>query len=135
MQSLISGQSLKLLVLTIQDVEKDKDFQRIHNKEFRYKGLMYDIVRELKSGRTTTFVCLHDKRESKLFAGLKKLTRNKTYCSMVDHLSAYFLPPSMIELPAVHVEKVQFPVINVSLVVAVLHTWSPPPEPSPSRFI
>ena len=47
----------------------NSDFIRIDKGEFRYKGKLYDIVSETKSGNFTTFRCINDKNEEKLLAG------------------------------------------------------------------
>ncbi|MBI5473266.1 MAG: hypothetical protein HY961_13060 [Ignavibacteriae bacterium] len=44
--------------------------QWIEDHEFRYHGQMFDIVRTVMSGDTTTFVCINDRQEEKLFAHL-----------------------------------------------------------------
>lgn len=55
--------------------EKGNDrFQRIHAGEFRFDGEMYDIVRTEVRGDTTYYTCIHDVRESGLFARLDEMT-------------------------------------------------------------
>jgi hypothetical protein len=51
----------------------DPRFERIHAREFRYLGRMYDIVRQETRGDTTWYWCIHDFRESALFAQLDGL--------------------------------------------------------------
>lgn len=46
------------------------DFQRIHAREFRYRGMMYDIIRQEKGQDTTLYWCILDVKESGLFAML-----------------------------------------------------------------
>jgi len=55
----------------------NKHFQRIHEKEFRYKGEMYDIVKEENKTDTTYYYCIHDKEETKLFANLDTMIKNE----------------------------------------------------------
>lgn len=50
-------------------------FQRIHSKEFRYKGNMYDIIRQRDHGDTTWYYCIADVKESGLFASLESRIR------------------------------------------------------------
>ena len=45
--------------------------QWIHSKEFRYKGVMYDVVRKKTiDAKTIEFACINDEQEAKLFAHL-----------------------------------------------------------------
>jgi len=50
-------------------------FQRIHAREFRYNGKLYDIVREETHGDTTWYYCLPDEKETQLFANLDELVK------------------------------------------------------------
>ena len=52
-------------------------FEREHNKEFRFDGEMYDIIRSLDEGDTTVYICIHDVKESGLFADLERLTEEE----------------------------------------------------------
>jgi hypothetical protein len=69
-----SNRDLVLLKVSF-SLEKtpSSDFQRIHSKEFRYKGEMYDIVEQETRNDTTFYLCIWDKEETALFANLDKL--------------------------------------------------------------
>lgn len=45
-----------------------------HGREFRHYGEMYDIVRQEELGDTMYFYCIHDFKESKIYARIDKLT-------------------------------------------------------------
>lgn len=130
MQAIIQHHSKKLTVLTIADDEHDPDFQRIDKKEFMYKGSMYDIVREIRTGHKTVFICLHDSKESKLLAGMKRLNQNKLHFAVWNHLTMIFLPIPAGDLNLFFSGKLLFPRIEISLRSSFLQTWSPPPEHS-----
>ena len=53
--------------------EPNTHFQRIHAREFKYLGQMYDIVRQESCDDTTWYWCIHDFKESALFAELDGL--------------------------------------------------------------
>jgi len=53
-------------------------FQRIHEREFRYEGKMYDIVRREIHGDTTWYYCVSDEKETVLFANLDELVNRET---------------------------------------------------------
>lgn len=57
-----------LVLLKIKFPEKESHFRRIEKNEFSYYGKMYDVVIEHKSGDTTLFYCIHDKKEESLLA-------------------------------------------------------------------
>jgi hypothetical protein len=127
-QSIIQQHPAKMTILTIVDVENDREFHRIDRKEFRYKGTMFDIVREIKTGNTTVFICLHDTRESNLVAGLKRINQNKIHLAMWDQLVMIFLSQPANELNAAFSCNLIFPRIDISLKSSALPKWSPPPE-------
>ena len=56
--------------------ENQNDFEWLHSKEFRYKGNMYDIVRKtVISASETDLYCIHDVKETGLFAHLDFLVK------------------------------------------------------------
>ena len=61
----------KIIVLQIE--KKSKFFQRIHKKEFRYKGKMYDIIKEIPKKHHTIFYCINDEKEEQLIQSYSKL--------------------------------------------------------------
>jgi hypothetical protein len=131
MQSAITNHSEKYTILTIANVSTNKDFQRIHKKEFRYKGEMYDIVRELRTGQKTVFICLHDKKESKLFAGLKRVAGgNKMLFTHWNNMVMIFSSETLNHLPVDFRAIFIVPPQNVLVYPSYIPTWSPPPEKS-----
>lgn len=60
----------KLVVFSFPGTIKDKpvaEFKWTKSNEFRYKGEMYDIVREEIAGDSIIYHCIHDVKESGLF--------------------------------------------------------------------
>lgn len=69
-----------LVVLRIAKVWEETHnarFEREHSKEFRFHGEMYDIIHSRDEGDTTVYICIHDVKESGLFADLERLTEEK----------------------------------------------------------
>ena len=62
MRSVILRHPSKLISISVDDVRQNAEFRRIDRKEFIYKGIMYDIVRELKNGNKVVFICVQDTR-------------------------------------------------------------------------
>lgn len=58
--------------------QPNSSFQRIHSREFRYHGMMYDIVRQESHGDATWYYCILDAKESGLFANLDELVKRET---------------------------------------------------------
>jgi hypothetical protein len=63
----------ELEIIMISDSEissASSSFRFIKKNEFTYKGKLYDIVHQKIEGSNTTFYCINDKKEEKLFANL-----------------------------------------------------------------
>ena len=128
MQSVIHRKSSKIITLVINHPAGDRDFRRVDNKEFIFKGSMYDIVNEINTAKRTIFICLHDTRESRLVAGLKNIALNKLCLAMWDHLTMIFLSAPSLDLSPSVSSKFNFPSIDIEIDSSLLPTWSPPPE-------
>lgn len=61
---------LILLKITRSEEENSPAFQRIHEREFRYHGQMYDIVRQEQHSDTAWYYCVSDDQETVLFTHL-----------------------------------------------------------------
>lgn len=64
-----------IILLKILHPEKEGQFHRMENAEFTWYGKLFDVVVERKSGDTTLFYCLHDKKEESLLDGYTLLIR------------------------------------------------------------
>jgi hypothetical protein len=53
------------------------EFHWIHDREFRFRGSLYDVVRSDHRGDTTLLACINDVQEERLFAGLDALVRRQ----------------------------------------------------------
>jgi hypothetical protein len=57
----------------------ETNFEWKDEHEFRYKGIMYDIVKQTSDGSTITYFCVNDEQESALFAHLdEELQKNES---------------------------------------------------------
>lgn len=92
MKQQLAAADRKVHVLRIFEPEKTPSFSRIHAKEFCYKGQMFDVLREVSEGRTTTFYCLRDVKEELLMAGLRKTANSKESQNLVYHLITLAMP-------------------------------------------
>ncbi len=64
--SLKSNEKIEVLSISKSVINDGKIFLRINNKEIKYEGKMYDIVKEEKRTDKIIFYCVHDEKEDKL---------------------------------------------------------------------
>jgi hypothetical protein len=57
------------------EANPDKTFKRIHSREFRFLGNMYDVVRQEDRGSETWYWAIHDEEETVLYAKMDELKR------------------------------------------------------------
>jgi hypothetical protein len=128
MQTRADKASYALTILKVADPVNNREFQRVEKKEIRYKGSLYDVIKEIKTGSTTIFYCLHDKKEENLLAAMKKVNKNIFLVSLWDHVIKIAVPPSCNFMAVTLKKRLMFPQISVPLPSFLLGTWSPPPE-------
>ena len=64
----------QIILLKITDDEA-KDLQRVDDSEIRYKGKMYDIIKEAKENNILYINCISDRNEDNLFEILFKINK------------------------------------------------------------
>jgi len=117
-----------LIILKVNNADHNRDFSRTEKHEIEYKGLLYDVVREIVHGPNHLFICLHDQKEEGLYTGLKKATVHKLHLSLWDHvvkISFPDLPDTPVNAP---MAALTFPRISETVISLPLPSWSPPPE-------
>ena len=119
-----------LTVIKIFDPSGDPDFKRVERKEFRYKGALYDVIREVKSGRVTIFYCIPDKKEEDLLAAMNRVNKNKFLLSLWQHVVKIAWSTPDFDFTDSYPVDILFPKISVPLHSAFQQIWSPPPERS-----
>lgn len=69
----------QIIQFVLEDLEKfpEHEFSWVHSNEFKYKGEYYDIVRKEKKGASLLLFCIHDVKESGLFAALDNIVAIK----------------------------------------------------------
>lgn len=83
------------------------DVQWIHEREFRFHGALYDVVRSEQHGDTTVYYCINDYAEQRLFASLdtlvgetlntSKSAKSGATWAAVKHLIFWALAPSQLQ--------------------------------------
>ncbi len=117
-----------VIILKISNPELDRDFHRNDKREIEYKGMLYDVVREIPCGLTTTFICLHDAKEEGLFSGLKKSSFHKYFLALWDHVIKLAFTGSSLLIGHFTPTEICFPYHTTSLISFMPHGLSPPPE-------
>jgi hypothetical protein len=128
MKAQIRANRSAFTVLKIGGREGDRTFRRIDRNEIEYKGRLYDVVREIKSGDDRIFVCLHDTREEGLYSGLKNVQGHKPHLAVWDHLVKITFPDLLSRVCLSSPTTLIYPHISEHISSSFLPTWSPPPE-------
>jgi hypothetical protein len=113
------------------------DFKRIHDKEFRYKGEMYDIVSKAEKDDTTYFYCIHDEEETKLFANLDRLIQNefndpekkKELTNYTNLLNSFYFKQEFTVNEKIPSSKRQFLSNFFETISIIFNPQVPPPKP------
>jgi hypothetical protein len=124
--------------LQISDPQTDPDFKKLNKTEFRYKGILYDIISEQVSGNSVIYRCIIDKQEEKLISGFYRSqefanrqnnpARTRHAAAMLYHVITMALIETPLTPPAQYPKEIRFikPVYPLS---SILHLpSSPPPE-------
>lgn len=116
------------------ELEKTRNsiFKKIHSKEFRYQGKMYDIVRFEQYTDETWYYCIADEEEEELFAQLdelvtKEMNGKKKLQVPTNILNLYYGSIEVFELPALSKKSLA---IGYSFGIK---TWSNPPLLEPPK--
>ena len=127
-----------IVLLKIFRPQEDSQFRRREKSEFTYYGRLYDIVVERKSGDTTLFYCLHDKKEETLLADftLSLLRSGRSGSSHKDNpihaLLHNLITQALIQNRALPVKgqgiAFIFPVFQTPIIPVFLDHFAPPPE-------
>ncbi len=76
LKSHIADEELETIAVLHTKHEPDPAFQYINDREFRYKGRLYDIVRTEHRGDTIVYRCINDTREEQLFRSMDTLIKD-----------------------------------------------------------
>jgi len=126
--------------LQIYDPRSNPDFEKINKNEFRYKGVLYDVISEQIAGHIVIYKCIIDIQEEKLISGFHRSqeylggqnnpARTRHTAAMLFHLiTLALIEISAAELPRLPSEiKFSHPVFSLFSVPAPPN--SPPPKSS-----
>lgn len=112
-------------------------FQRFHDREFRYKGRMYDVARSEQHGDTTWYYCIFDEKETELYAELDDLIdEGRRSTPDQQNLLQYFAQSLHWFLVRSHPELRTYTrlcVLPAGAYYFSLQTWCDVPDPPPPQ--
>jgi len=124
----LSENELTLIVVTS---ENEKQISWIEqNKEFRYNGSMYDVVKSQTKANKTYYYCINDKKEEKLIANYARHNRrrNKTLLKIRKVLSNKYFPENFSINTKTNNADIYFTEYQQNYTSIYLETLSPPPK-------
>lgn len=127
-----------MVLLRVENPENNNQFSRLGRREFIYCGRLYDVVVERKSGDTSVFWCMRDKKEESLLADFSlylKSTSHRTSSgrsnpipALIQNLISKALVPSPSVPGIKQVITISYPDVRCHLTKVYLTRFAPPPE-------
>ncbi len=124
----LSEQELTLIVIS------SKNENEIHwikkDKEFRYKGLMYDVVKTKINDNKKYYYCINDIKEKNLIANYTRHNkrRNKALLRLRKVLSDKYLPENLSDNLKIYKADIYFAEYRQNYNSIYLETLPPPPK-------
>jgi hypothetical protein len=118
----------QITLLRIINPEHNQDFIRIESREIRYKGKLYDIIREKKEGDCHLFYCFHDVKEELLIAGFLKTQHRRFTLALLHNIVIHALPAEFSQTPSPFGTNFAFPDADDRVLLVYLTRFAPPPE-------
>ena len=127
----------RLHIVTIKETDARLLEWEREGKEFRYKGMMYDVVRTEKQEGTVTYYCLTDVEESRLFAMMELLVKEQLAHSkkhdtakklLKNFLNKLFIDKYSIEIKLFQAVTLTILPFEESLQTLALEVIAPPPK-------
>jgi len=130
MQALVNNRhsNRRQMILKIFQPEHNRDFRRVEAREIRFKGKLFDIIRETREGNNTVFYCIHDIKEELLIAGFAKVQHSKITLALLHNLVTQALPLEVNQAAEQHGVDFPFPEKNDLIDWVYLSLFAPPPE-------
>ena len=127
-----------IVLLKILSPEKEQQFHWRDKNEFSWYGKLYDVIVERKSGDTTMFYCLRDKKEETLLADfsfyLNRTGRSGSSAkdNPIHALLHNLVTQALIQSPTLPAQgqgvTFIFPVFQTPIFPVYLVHFAPPPE-------
>jgi len=128
MKAMIRKNTPKVTILHVIDPETNHDLYRVDKREIIFKGNLYDIIKESKNGRTTTFYCIFDYKEQNLIAGFKRICHNKFNQTLLDHLIKIALPVFYMNCDIPYCNEIAYANLKTFTRSTFQSPLTPPPE-------
>lgn len=131
----ISTKEITVLQFSIEEHSTLLDWKKPH--EFEYAGEMYDVVKKIQSKDSVTYLCYHDKKETRLnkqFAQLLNTTfgndlqKKKDQKVVSNFFQLVYLSPAPVRFPK-HLDQIQSLLLKVPLFADRFLKKPPTPPP------
>jgi hypothetical protein len=125
------GLKEKDLSIIVVSLNNEKEIEWIKkNKEFRYKGLMYDVVKTKIKINKKIYYCINDIKEKNLIANYTRHNRrrNKVLLKLKKVLSNKYLPENYSINNKIKKANVYFAEYKFFYKSRFMETLSPPPK-------
>ncbi len=124
----INEEELSIFVIPINEVENIKWTKK--DKEFIYKGLMYDVVKSKIVNNKKYYYCINDSKEEELISYYTRHRRrkNKLLIILKKVLNNKYLPEEHIVNTVIHKTDFNFYDYKKLYKSVYLETLSPPPQ-------
>ena len=124
----LKGKDLSIIVVSLNN-EKEIEWIK-KNKEFRYKGLMYDVVKTKIKNNKKIYYCINDIKEKNLIANYTRHNRrrNKVLLKLKKVLSNKYLPENYSINNKIEKANVYFAKYKFFYKSRFMETLSPPPK-------
>ena len=124
----LKEKDLSIIIVSLNN-EKEIEWTK-KNKEFRYKGMMYDIVKTKIKSNKKIYYCINDIKEKKLIANYTKHNRrrNKVLLKLKKILSNKYLPENYSINNKIGKANVYFAEYQFFYKSRFIGTLSPPPK-------
>ena len=100
------------------------------DKEFRYQGEMYDVVKTEIQGRSRYYYCINDHKEKQLIANYLKThnSRKESDKKIKNSVNDRYFPQDVSSGSAVYSTDIQFTTLDISLLSNIPAIPYPPPK-------
>ena len=125
------------ITLRIANPDTDPEFKWVDVREFRYKGVLYDLCSEVTDGSVTILKCFNDKEEDELISsfnhtqesnfGNKAPGRTKHAAAMLHHV----ITIAILDLPTEQSPPILTKITFISIFYSLFSIFHPPSSPPP----
>jgi hypothetical protein len=125
-------------VIKIAYAKRNGDFTRVNDNEFRFKGVLYDIISEDLQDGILTIRCINDRQEDNLINGFSRSQElandlaspftSKHAAALRYHIITHALIESALSQPVQYPKAIKFQNLPCSFYFIINQPPAPPPK-------